>query len=139
MIPSYQTYLYNDFLAGKIRKSTTAKFKSGLTTTYDYFYSSSGMDDYPAQVAMMNRSLRDTAAPVISTSQVIRCAKILYITAKKTGSFLFMSLLLFRRFGLNGIGVLKQNFTVNGRVIASVKVIKLRFILIRIHMRKPVG
>lgn len=77
--------LYYDFLAGKIRKSTTAKFKSGLTTTYDYFYSSSGMDDYPAQVAMMNRSLRDTAAPVISTSQVIRCAKILYITAKKTG------------------------------------------------------
>ncbi|MGN1442657.1 MAG: MGH1-like glycoside hydrolase domain-containing protein, partial [Acutalibacteraceae bacterium] len=65
--------------------STTAKFKSGLLTTYDYFYSTSGMDDYPAQVAMMKREKRDTAAPVITTSQVIRFAKILYILADKTG------------------------------------------------------
>ncbi len=77
--------LYYDFLAGKIRGSTTAKFQSGLTTTYDYFYSSSGMDDYPAQVAMMDRGLRDTAAPVISSSQVIRCAKILAMVASQTG------------------------------------------------------
>lgn len=76
---------YYDFLAGKIRGSTTAKLKSGLTTTYDYFYSSSGMDDYPAQVAMMNRNIRDTTAPVISTSQLIRCAKILKMTALKIG------------------------------------------------------
>lgn len=77
--------LYYDFLAGKTRGSTTAKLKSGLTTTYDYFYSTSGMDDYPAQVAMMNRDIRDTTAPVISTSQVIRCAKILKMTASKLG------------------------------------------------------
>ncbi|MCH5199014.1 MAG: hypothetical protein J1E34_08935 [Oscillospiraceae bacterium] len=77
--------LYYDFLAGKIRGSTTAKFKSGLTTTYDYFYSSSGMDDYPAQVEMMDREIRDTAAPVISSSQLIRCAKILSMVASKTG------------------------------------------------------
>lgn len=77
--------LYYNFLAGKIRGSTTAKFKSGLTTTYDYFYSSSGMDDYPAQVEMMNRNIRDTAAPVISSSQLIRCAKILSMIAAKTG------------------------------------------------------
>ncbi len=77
--------LYYDFLAGKIRGSTTAKFKSGLTTTYDYFYSSSGMDDYPAQVAMMDRNIRDTAAPVISTSQLIRCGKILRMAAEKLG------------------------------------------------------
>lgn len=75
--------LYYDFLAGKIRGSTTAKLKSGLTTTYDYFYSTSGMDDYPAQVAMMDRNIRDTSAPVISTSQVIRCAKILRSAAVK--------------------------------------------------------
>ncbi|MGN1418462.1 MAG: hypothetical protein ACI4W6_03965, partial [Acutalibacteraceae bacterium] len=37
--------LYYLFLCGKIRHSTTAKFKSGLLTTYDYFYSSSGMVD----------------------------------------------------------------------------------------------
>ena len=77
--------LYYDFLAGKIRGSTTAKLKSGLTTTYDYFYSTSGMDDYPAQVAMMDRNIRDTTAPVISTSQLIRCGKILKMVADKTG------------------------------------------------------
>ncbi len=77
--------LYYDFLAGKVRGSTTAKLKSGLTTTYDYFYSTSGMDDYPAQVAMMNRNIRDTTAPVISTSQLIRCGKILRMVADKLG------------------------------------------------------
>ena len=77
--------LYYDFLAGKVRGSTTAKLKSGLTTTYDYFYSTSGMDDYPAQVAMMDRNIRDTSAPVISTSQLIRCGKILKMVASKLG------------------------------------------------------
>ncbi len=77
--------LYYRFLAGKIRGSTTAKFKSGLLTSYDYFYSSSGMDDYPAQVAMMKQSLRDKASPVITTSQVIRFGKILTILADKLG------------------------------------------------------
>lgn len=77
--------LYYDFLAGKIRGSTTAKLKSGLTTTYDYFYSTSGMDDYPPQVAMMDRNIRDTTAPVISTSQLIRCGKILKMVASKLG------------------------------------------------------
>lgn len=77
--------LYYDFLAGKVRGSTTAKLKSGLTTTYDYFYSTSGMDDYPPQVAMMERNIRDTTAPVISTSQLIRCGKILKMVASKLG------------------------------------------------------
>lgn len=77
--------LYYLFLRGKIRGSTTAKFKSGLLTTYDYFYSSSGMDDYPAQMAMKADNLRDKAAPVISTSQVIRFGKILAIMADRLG------------------------------------------------------
>ena len=77
--------LYYRFLAGKIRGSTTAKFKSGILTTYDYFYSTSGMDDYPAQVAMMKQRLRDKASPVITTSQVIRFGKILAILADKLG------------------------------------------------------
>ncbi len=77
--------LYYRFLAGKIRGSTTAKFKSGILTSYDYFYSSSGMDDYPAQVAMMKQRLRDKASPVITTSQVIRFGKILAILADKLG------------------------------------------------------
>ena len=77
--------LYYDFYLGKIRGSTTAKFKSGLLTTYDYFYSSSGMDDYPAQVKMMNDDIRDTAAPVITSSQAIRCAKIMLAAAAEIG------------------------------------------------------
>ncbi len=77
--------LYYLFLRGKIRGSTTAKFRSGLLTTYDYFYSSSGMDDYPAQMAMKADNLRDKAAPVISTSQVIRFGKILSIMADRLG------------------------------------------------------
>ncbi len=76
---------YYEFLAGRVKGSTTARFKSGLTTTYDYFYSSSGMDDYPAQVEMMARNVRDTAAPAISSSQLIRCAKILKMVAEKLG------------------------------------------------------
>ena len=77
--------LYYRFLAGKIRGSTTAKFKSGILTTYDYFYSTSGMDDYPAQVAMMKQNVRDKASPVITTGQVVRFGKILSILAKKLG------------------------------------------------------
>lgn len=75
--------LYYDFFLGKIRGSTTAKFKSGLLTTYDYFYSSSGMDDYPAQMFMMRDGLRDTAAPVITSSQAIRIAKIMIKAAER--------------------------------------------------------
>lgn len=73
--------LYYRFLCGKIRHSTTDRFKTGLLTTYDYFYSSSGMDDYPAQVFMMKEENRQCAAPVITTAQVIRFAKIMYILA----------------------------------------------------------
>lgn len=77
--------LYYDFYLGKIRSSTTAKLKSGLLTTYDYFYSTSGMDDYPAQVKMMKDNIRDTSAPVISSSQAIRIAKIMLASAEKLG------------------------------------------------------
>lgn len=77
--------LYYRFLCGKIRGSTTARFKTGLLTSYDYFYSTSGMDDYPAQVFMMKEENRQCAAPVITTAQVIRFAKILYMLADKKG------------------------------------------------------
>lgn len=77
--------LFYDFLAGKIRGSTTAKFKSGLTTTFDYFYNCSGMDDLPPQKAMYREGLQHLCAPAISTSQVIRCAKLLKIVAGHLG------------------------------------------------------
>ncbi len=76
---------FYDFLAGKICGSTTAKFKSGLTTTFDYFYNCSGMDDLPPQKAMYAENKQKYMTPVISSSQVIRCAKILYMAADLLG------------------------------------------------------
>ena len=73
--------MFYDFLAGKINGSTTTKFKSGLTTTFDYFYNCSGMDDLPPQKAMYAEKKQKWMTPVISSSQVIRCAKILYMVA----------------------------------------------------------
>lgn len=87
--PLYEYYgrakLFYDFLAGKIRGSTTAKFKSGLTTTFDYFYNCSGMDDLPPQKAMYREGIQRMCAPAISTSQVIRCAKLLKVVASRLG------------------------------------------------------
>ena len=77
--------LFYDFLAGKINGSTTAKFKSGLTTTFDYFYNCSGMDDLPPQKAMYEKGIQRFAAPAISSSQVIRCAKMLRVVAELLG------------------------------------------------------
>ncbi len=77
--------LFYDFLAGKTHGSTTARFKSGLTTTFEYFYNCAGMDDLPPQKEMYRRNLQLQAAPAISTSQVIRTAKLLRIVALQTG------------------------------------------------------
>lgn len=74
--------MFYDFLAGKINGSTTAKFKSGMTTTFEYFYNCSGMDDLPPQVETYRRNLQLKTAPCISSSQVIRTAKLLSIIAK---------------------------------------------------------
>lgn len=75
---------YYRFLAGG-DGSTTAKFKNGLLTTYDYWYSCSGMDDYPAQVYMIDRQMMDKICPCISTSQIIRAAKIMKMAALALG------------------------------------------------------
>ena len=77
--------MFYDFLAGKINGSTTTKFNSGLTTTFDYFYNCSGMDDLPPQKAMYAENKQKYMTPVISSCQVIRCAKILYMAADLLG------------------------------------------------------
>ena len=77
--------MFYDFLAGKINGSTTTKFNSGLTTTFDYFYNCSGMDDLPPQKAMYAEKKQKYMTPVISSCQVIRCAKILYMAADLLG------------------------------------------------------
>lgn len=76
---------FYDFLAGKINGSVTARLKSGLLTTFDYFYNCSGMDDLPPQKAMYQKNLQRCMAPAISTSQVIRTAKLLRIVAAQLG------------------------------------------------------
>lgn len=77
--------LFYDFLCGKADGSTTAKFKSGMTTTFEYFYNCSGMDDLPPQAETYRRKLQLLTAPCISSSQVIRCAKILSVIASHLG------------------------------------------------------
>ncbi|MBR6004614.1 MAG: hypothetical protein IK063_00120, partial [Clostridia bacterium] len=58
-----------------------AKFGNGLLTAYDYWYSCSGMDDYPAQVEMINRKAEGYSCPCLTTSQVIRAGKIMRAAA----------------------------------------------------------
>jgi len=76
---------YYRFLAGKYGSSTTARLKSGLIKTWDYFYNSGGWDDYPPQVHVHKNNLEKYAAPVSNTSHCIRTAKILYMAAQKLG------------------------------------------------------
>lgn len=75
---------YYKFLAGA-DGSSTAKFKNGLLTTYDYWYSCSGMDDYPAQVYMIDKQMMHKICPCISTSHIIRAAKIMKMAALALG------------------------------------------------------
>lgn len=75
---------YYRFLAGE-GGSSTAKFENGLLTTYDYWYSCSGMDDYPAQVYMIDRQMMHKICPCISTSHIIRAAKIMKMAALALG------------------------------------------------------
>ena len=76
---------YYEFLAGKREGSTTDPFVSRLTTTFDYFYNCSGMDDLPPQVAMYAQNKRTDCAPALTTSQLIRMAKILRMVAMEQG------------------------------------------------------
>ena len=80
-----KTKLYYEFLRGRAHGSTCAKFGNGLLTTYDYWYSCSGMDDYPAQVEMMANKAQEYSCPCLSTSQIIRAGKILKMVASYLG------------------------------------------------------
>ena len=77
--------LYYEFLRGRTHGSTCAKFGNGLLTTYDYWYSCSGMDDYPAQVKMIADKAEEYSCPCLSTSQIIRAGKILKMVAAFLG------------------------------------------------------
>ncbi len=77
--------IYYEFLRGRNHASTVAKFNNGLLTTYDYWYSHCGMDDYPAQVEMMNRKSQKYTCPCLSTAQIIRAGKIMKMVAASLG------------------------------------------------------
>jgi hypothetical protein len=76
---------YHRFMAGRLGSSTTRTLKSNLIRTWDYFYNSGGWDDYPPQVYVRHHGLEAVATPVVSTSQVIRTAKILRMAALALG------------------------------------------------------
>lgn len=73
--------LYYEFLRGRTRGSTCAKFGNGLLTVYDYWYSCSGMDDYPTQNEMIRRNAEGYSCPCLPTSQIILAGKILKMAA----------------------------------------------------------
>jgi hypothetical protein len=77
---------YYRFMAGELGSSTTNPFKSNLLKTWDYFYNSGGWDDYPPQRAVRDNHLEATVSPVITTSHIIRAAKILRKAAIETGN-----------------------------------------------------
>lgn len=77
--------LYYEFLRGRNHGSTCAKFGNGLLTTYDYWYSHCGMDDYPAQVEMMAKKTEKYSCPCLSTAQIIRAGKIMKMVASYLG------------------------------------------------------
>jgi len=73
---------YYQFLAGEAGSSTTRTLHSNLLKTWDYFYNAGGWDDYPAQQAVHDQRLEKSVAPVITTAQCIRAAKILRLAAE---------------------------------------------------------
>lgn len=76
---------YYKYIAGITEGSTTGKFGNNLLTTYDYWYSCSGMDDYPAQVYMIDKQMMHKICPCISTSHIILAAKVMKMAAAAMG------------------------------------------------------
>lgn len=76
---------YYRFMTGQLGSSTTNPWKSGLLCTWDYFYNSGGWDDYPPQAAVHEQKLEGSAAGMVTTSHMIRCAKILQFAAQNIG------------------------------------------------------
>jgi hypothetical protein len=76
---------YHEFFAGRLGSSSTRVLKSNILKTWDYFYNSGGWDDLPPQKYTHDEKLESTVAPVITSSQAIRTAKILKMFASYLG------------------------------------------------------
>ena len=69
------------FLVGRYGGSDTDRMRTGLLQTWSLFYNSGGWDDYPAQFNKANTQ----TTPVVTSSQLIRTAKILRYFANLLG------------------------------------------------------
>ena len=76
---------YYNCIAGHTEGSRMEMFKNGLLNTYEYWYSCSGMDDYPAQEFMIKNHMQGTVCPCISTSHAILAARIMRMVALDMG------------------------------------------------------
>jgi hypothetical protein len=76
---------YYEFYVGRLGSSSTAKFKSGLLSSFDYFYNSGGWDDYPPQKFVQEKGLRSRVSAVVTTAQAIRIARIMQMAADAIG------------------------------------------------------
>ncbi|MCB0731132.1 MAG: hypothetical protein KDC88_08870, partial [Ignavibacteriae bacterium] len=76
---------YHEFMAGRLGSSSTKVLKSNLLKTWDYFYNSGGWDDLSPQKYIHDNNLEETVAPVVTSSHVIRTAKMLKMVANKLG------------------------------------------------------
>ncbi|MBN1488935.1 MAG: hypothetical protein JXA69_03370 [Phycisphaerae bacterium] len=76
---------YHQFLAGRLGSSTTRRLESNLLQTWDYFYNT-GWDDYPPQVYMHEQKMAKRTACAITSSHVIRTARILAQAARVLGA-----------------------------------------------------
>ena len=76
---------YYEFFVGRLGSSTMDKFKSGLLSSFDYFYNSGGWDDYPAQKETHRLRQGGRMAPVVNSAQAIRIAKIMSMAADELG------------------------------------------------------
>lgn len=76
---------YYDFMTGKDATSTTM-MSSGFVRSWDYWYSTGGWDDYPAQHYLrQHKELYPSVAPMVSSAYYIRAAKILRMVAQHYG------------------------------------------------------
>ena len=75
-----------DYLAGHTPGSSTRKHcNKPFICTWDYFYNSGGWDDYPPQWTRLQNKEKDRVIPAISTSAIIRSAKLLRFLAEILG------------------------------------------------------
>ncbi len=76
---------YYEFLIGRLGSSATNPFRSGLRTTFAYFYNSGGWDDYPAQVMVHERRISLRVAPVVTNAHLVRFARLLLGMSRSAG------------------------------------------------------